>query len=299
MEADPLYHVKQLFYQACISEATSQGITPSSDPEPLHRALYVARSHLALSPASSSSAQAVLAPFLSLSTPPLSAKAVSLFSEYLSQRSEDKIEEIRDLVLECEGGEDEDEERVVRVVAASIFILEKEVEEAVATLTEGVAKTDLECNALLVQLSLSLDRRDLAQTTYANAKKTGNDSTLVQVMEAWIGLKTGSRPLHQAYYFYEELYQLPSGRTLPVLASHAAAHLLLGHVDEAQADITEGLQKEGGDKDGDILAVGVTLGLEGYTAKLSAAAPSHPLALDLAEKSRAFDEAAAKFSVAA
>lgn len=46
--------------------------------------------------------------------------------------------------------------------------------------------------ALLIQLVLSLDRRDLAQTTYQAAKKIGNDSTLIQAMEAWIGLKTVS-----------------------------------------------------------------------------------------------------------
>jgi coatomer protein complex subunit epsilon len=46
--------------------------------------------------------------------------------------------------------------------------------------------------ALLVQLLLSLDRRDLAQSTFAAAKRVGNDSTLVQAMEAWIGLKTVS-----------------------------------------------------------------------------------------------------------
>jgi coatomer protein complex subunit epsilon len=44
--------------------------------------------------------------------------------------------------------------------------------------------------ALLVQLLLSLDRRDLAQSTYNQAKRVGNDSALVQAMEAWIGLKT-------------------------------------------------------------------------------------------------------------
>ena len=46
--------------------------------------------------------------------------------------------------------------------------------------------------ALLVQLLLSLDRRDLAQSTYTQAKRVGNDSALVQAMEAWIGLKTVS-----------------------------------------------------------------------------------------------------------
>jgi coatomer protein complex subunit epsilon len=59
------------------------------------------------------------------------------------------VEEVRDLVIECEGDEAEDEERVVRAVAGSMFVLEKEVEEAVATLTEGCAKTDLEWCVLL------------------------------------------------------------------------------------------------------------------------------------------------------
>ena len=34
-------------------------------------------------------------------------------------------------------------------------------------------------------------------------------------------------------------------------------------------------------------------------SKLQAAAPSHPYAVDLAEKSKAFDDAAAKFAIAA
>ena len=74
----------------------------------------------------------------------------------------------------------------------------------------------------------------------------------------------GARPLHQSYYFYEELYQLASGRTAAVLASHAAAHLLLGHVDEAKADVSQAMGLEGGDRDGDVLATGTSLGLEGY-----------------------------------
>ncbi|OCF45979.1 hypothetical protein I317_00067 [Kwoniella heveanensis CBS 569] len=301
MEADPLYHVKQLFYQAsykaCISEASSQSHTPSDDPSSLHRALYIARAHLASSPPATSSATTILELFLSAEPAPLSAKAVSAFASYLSGEK-DKVDEIRDLVLEVEGAEDEVEEATVRVVAGSVFVLEGENEEAIATLTEGVAKTDLECIALLVQLLLALDRRDLAQSTYAAAKKIGNDSTLIQAMEAWIGLKTGGRPLHQSYYYFEELYQLPSGRTGPVLASHAAAHLLLGHVDEAKADVVEASQRSEGEN-GDVLAVGASLGMEGYAEKLASAAPQHPLAIDLAEKNKLFDEAASKFAVTA
>lgn len=216
--------------------------------------MYVARSHLALNPPAIPAAQEVLAPWLSSEASP-AARAAGALATYLS--SGGGVDEARDLVLEVEDGGDE--EGVVRALVGTIFILEKEVEEAVATLSEGGGAADLECIALLVQLCLSLNRRDLAQGQYAIAKKIGNDSILVQAIEAWIGLKTGSRPLHQAYYFYEELYQLPNGRTPPVLAAHAAAHRLLGHDDEAKADISEAMQGSGA-SDPAVLAVATTLG---------------------------------------
>ena len=56
---------------------------------------------------------------------------------------------MRDLVIECEGTEGQEvEEGIVRVMAGTMFILEGENEEAVATLTEGCAKSDLEWSAL-------------------------------------------------------------------------------------------------------------------------------------------------------
>jgi coatomer protein complex subunit epsilon len=60
-------------------------------------------------------------------------------------------------------------------------------------------------NAVLVQLLLSIDRKDLAQTTYQNVKKFGNDSILVQAMEAWIGLKTVSVPVIYCFNRLESL----------------------------------------------------------------------------------------------
>jgi len=39
--------------------------------------------------------------------------------------------------------------------------------------------------------------------------------------------------------------------------------LLLGHVDEAKADITEAMS-QGGEADGDVLAVAASLGMDGY-----------------------------------
>lgn len=90
----------------------------------------------------------MLSSYLSLDPAPPSAKAVNALAGYLGGGDgASKLEEVRDLVLEFEGEGDEEskeEEKVVRVVAGTMFILEKENEEAVATLTEGVANSDLE-----------------------------------------------------------------------------------------------------------------------------------------------------------
>jgi coatomer protein complex subunit epsilon len=43
-------------------------------------------------------------------------------------------------------------------------------------------------------------------------------------------------------------------------------------VDEAKADINEAVQREGGDKDGDVLAVGVSLGIDGFKEYVRASA---------------------------
>ncbi|GHJ88459.1 hypothetical protein NliqN6_4861 [Naganishia liquefaciens] len=310
MDSDALFHVKQLFwqgsYKACIEEATSVNISDLSDPESLSRALYAARSHLALAPPATSAATSLLQSALSANEPPASARAIKAFADFVDASGEDKeskLEELRDLLLEYEGEEvneeTREEERIVRCMAGTAFILQNEVEEAVTTLTEGCGKTDLECTALLIQLLLSLDRRDIAQTTYQSAKQWGEDSLLIQIMEAWIGMKTGGRPLNQSYYLYEELYQQPSGRTPAILASHAAAHLLLGHIDEAKADILEAQQRQDGKEDPAVLSVGSSLHMPEAYQRLASAQPEHPFVAALEAKSAAFDEAAAKYSVSA
>lgn len=71
-------------------------------------------------------------------------------ASYLSDDDKaSRVDEVRDLVIEVESneGEADDEEStegIVRVIAGTVFILEGENEEAVATLTEGRAKEDLE-----------------------------------------------------------------------------------------------------------------------------------------------------------
>ena len=48
------------------------------------------------------------------------------------------------------------------------------------------------------------------------------------------------------------------------MSAHAAAHLMLTHVDEAKADVSPAA--EAAAEDADVLAVGASLGVEGYAA---------------------------------
>lgn len=107
--------------------------------------MYVARAHLALSPPAISAAEAVLKPFLALDPRPPAASAAAALASYLGG-DEDAVDSVRDLVIEVEGGEvgEEWEEGMVRALAGTIFILDKENEEAVATLNEGKGHEDLE-----------------------------------------------------------------------------------------------------------------------------------------------------------
>jgi coatomer protein complex subunit epsilon len=90
-------------------------------------------------------AAGTIKPFLSTPTP--AAKATDAFIRYHSKKDESVVDELRDLVIELEGAEEGDEkteEGFVRTLAGTVFVLEGENEEAVATLTEGAAKSDIE-----------------------------------------------------------------------------------------------------------------------------------------------------------
>lgn len=130
---------------AAIDEASTQSLVPGDEAPALQRAVYVARAHLALNPPNRSAAEAVLKPFLSLDPAPPSARAAIALSDFIGGEPT-AVDEVRDLVIEVEGGDvgEEWEEGCVRALAGTIFVLEKEHEEAIATLNEGQGKEDLE-----------------------------------------------------------------------------------------------------------------------------------------------------------
>lgn len=102
--------------------------------------------------------------------------------------------------------------------------------------------------ALLVQLYLSMDRLDLAKQTYTQAKVWAEDSLIIQLCEAWIGLRQGGEDdggYQSAFYCYDEMSQLPSANNPVVLNGKAVAQAAMHRWPEAEAPLAEALQTVG------------------------------------------------------
>lgn len=97
--------------------------------------------------------------------------------------------------------------------------------------------------ALGVHILLSIDRPDVAQKEFVAARTWADDSLLIQLIEAYLGIYSGGREAQQAYYVYDELAQNPSetGKlsSVPSLTGKAVARIVVGEFAEADAVLSE------------------------------------------------------------
>jgi len=221
------------------------------------------------------------------------------------------LQELRDLCIEIEEGYEGDQEEgagvaLVKVIAATAFFNEDEVEEALTTLGAGCKSRELECIALIAHIYLSISRPDLAKKEYEAARKWADDSLLIQIIEATIGLSVGSRTLQTAQYIYAEQVSAPGSSTNPaIMTAKGISHILLGSYSDAEKSLNEALSID--PRFSDAIAVQVALTElkakrseeEATLSHLHTVDPKHALLLDLDAKSKAFDEAASQYSVAA
>uniref|UniRef100_A0A7S1VHK0 Coatomer subunit epsilon n=1 Tax=Sexangularia sp. CB-2014 TaxID=1486929 RepID=A0A7S1VHK0_9EUKA len=129
---------------------------------------------------------------------------------------------------------------VVRLLAASAFLLTGDRDEALRTL-RGV--TDLECLALAVQVYLSMDRPDLAEKEVAAMAAIDEDATASQLAAAWVHIAHGGDRLQDAYYTFSEL-QEKFGSTAMLLNSMAVINIHMGKFELAESQLLEALGKE-------------------------------------------------------
>lgn len=304
-----LFSIQSLFYQGaysgCIELALSS--TPS-DPSTL---LYAARSHLAKSPSDPAAALSLLS---SLPSQPNveSIRSLSRFVAAHTQGDADTMSKeiitLTELLDHAVVGEAAGE--TIRCAAATALWLDGDAEEALSTLGVGSGGSkEIECVALGVHILLSIHRLDLAEKEYLAARSWADDSLLIQLIEAWIGLAKGGRATQQAFYVYDELAQNPSAagtrNAVPSLIGKATALAANGDYVGSMKQLDEAERLDDGC--GDIKANKVVLsvlagegsrvgeGLEG----LRRVDAGHPLVKEYEALGERFDQLAKGFQLGA
>ncbi len=311
-----LFQVQSLFYQAayqgCIDLALSSSSNArSSDPTTVSTLLYAARSHLARSPADPASALALLKSMNSSEPHVAAVEALARFVQAHAQDDADgtsrEIIALTELLDHAVVGESKGE--VIRCAAATALFLDGDAEEALNTLGVGSASSsELECVALGVHMLLAIHRLDLAEAEYLAARKWADDSLLIQLIEAWIGLAKGGRSTQQAFYVYDELAQNPAAadtvNAVPSLVGKATA--LAANADFAGANkmLDAALKLDANHAEALANKATVAAHVEQATSgewmdKLRSANASHPLLREYSALQQAFDQHAASFRLGA
>ncbi|KAF7714246.1 Coatomer epsilon subunit family protein [Penicillium ucsense] len=190
------------------------------------------------------------------------------------------------------------ENNTVQVLAATVLQAQGHSEDALSLLSKH--QDNLEAVALIVQIHLQQNRTDLALKEVQAAKRWAQDSLLVNLAESWVGLRVGGEKYQSAFYVYEELASAPSTSAALSIVGQAVAELHLGRLPEAEAALTAALEQY--PDHAEIIANTIVLNvLAGkpsaeLEAQLNQIHSSHPLLIDIQEKSDLFDVAAAKYS---
>ncbi|KAL2110923.1 hypothetical protein VUR80DRAFT_540 [Thermomyces stellatus] len=185
----------------------------------------------------------------------------------------------------------------VQVLGGIVLFRAGKVEEALALL--GKHEGNLEAVAVIVQIHLARNRSDLALKEVSAARRWAQDNLLVNLAEAWVGIRLGGEKYQQAFYVFEELAQAPATSSVRSLVAQAVAELHLGRLEEAESALDQAVKTEPGYADAiaNTLVLSVISGNDTTKLKesLKEADPQHPFLTDLEEKEALFDKAAEKF----
>ncbi|MCJ1311791.1 hypothetical protein MMC25_005464 [Agyrium rufum] len=195
------------------------------------------------------------------------------------------------------------ENAMVQVLAGTVLQAAGKGEQALELLTKH--QGSLEAVALIVQIHLQQNRLDLALKEVQAARKWAQDSLLIRIAEAWVGLRLGGERYQSAFYEFEEMAQTSNStpNATKSLIGQAVAEIHLGRLPEAEAALQQALQKDS--EDANAIANSLVLkflmgkgeGPDGeMMSSLKTRAPEHPYLVDLEAKSRLFDQAAQKYS---
>ncbi|WFD02607.1 hypothetical protein MOBT1_001288 [Malassezia obtusa] len=248
MSVDPItFEIQSLYYQnaypGCITLAQKHAPNGVVDEASLLRLVYAARAAVALNDFT------LARQLLGDEAESPVAMSVLLLADYLEAAQADPedaasmLEPLESLLDVAEPGELASE--IVRYNVGLAQYSSGNPAQALETLgiTGSGGSQELECVALGVHILLAIHRVDLAEKEYLAVRQWGDDSLLVQFMEAWIGLVRGGRSTQQAYYVYDELSQsslvINTPNMVPTLIGKAVANAALSDSAAALANANE------------------------------------------------------------
>ncbi|KAK6521045.1 hypothetical protein TWF506_001278 [Arthrobotrys conoides] len=218
--------------------------------------------------------------------------AVRALAKFNTEELETAIEEIEELAKSS------GDNATVQVIGGIVLQRAGKTDEALALLSQH--QGNLEAVSIIVQIRLAQNRTDLAIKEVTAAKKWAQDSLVVNIAEAWVGLRVGGDKYQQSYYVFEELAQAPSTSSTRSLVGQAISELHLGRLPEAEVALQQALTKDKSDIGALANKIVLTALTGGDTTAdigaLEAQDPSHAMVLDIAEKNELFDKAASKYS---
>ncbi|KAK6361539.1 hypothetical protein TWF730_005259 [Orbilia blumenaviensis] len=218
--------------------------------------------------------------------------AVRALAKFNTEELETAIEEIEELAKSS------GDNATVQVIGGIILQRAGKTDEALALLSQH--QGNLEAVSIIIQIRLAQNRTDLAIKEVTAAKKWAQDSLVINIAEAWVGLRVGGDKYQQSYYVFEELAQAPSTSSTRSLVGQAISELHLGRLPEAEVALQQALTKD----KVDIAALANKVVLTALTggdttadiSALEAQDPSHAMVVDIAEKNELFDKAASKYA---
>ncbi len=145
---------------------------------------------------------------------------------------------------------------------------------------------------MAVQISLGMNRLDVAEGYAGKMSEIDDDSPLTQLAHAWIGSRKGGKCLQDAYYTIQELGDRFAW-TAKLHNSLACMQMLMGRWEDAEAELLQALEKNPKDSDtlGNLSVVSQYLGKTKESARYAGMVGPDAR---MEEASRLFDEMASR-----
>lgn len=144
------------------------------------------------------------------------------------------------------------------VTAATVLLKSDDCEGALKACFLGGG---LENMAIAVQVSLAMNRIDVAEGYAAKMSDIDDDAPLTQLASSWVGSRKGGKMLQDAYYTIQELGD-KFAWTTKLHNCLACMQMSMGRWEDAEAELLQALEKNSKDVDtlGNLAVVSLHLG---------------------------------------